>query len=209
MTAIHKGPLCTFLVIASALTGSLFAGFYDEVKLRAEQGDPEAQDILSYMYKSGKGVPKDLAKARRWSALAQRGGIVENRLSPRRPQSRLPGYTIRSSPRRPIVNTPIYQTIREHPRRPGGVAYTPELRASPRLTSQGSFADRPRTNLRVIELERIERGVRSYRRAKKWHNRLAKGGKLLVSPLTFTFERSSRLVSKAFRKASFGSMVLY
>jgi len=209
MTSICKDPLCAFLVLALTFTGNLFAGFYDEVKLRAEQGDPEAQDILSYMYQSGKGVPRDLEKARRWSALAQRGGTGRNRLSPQRPQRGLTSYAAQSSPRRPSLNASSYQSVRALPRRPGGVAYRTELRASPRRPSLGSSVAWSRTNTRVTEPGRIERGIRSYRRGKKWHHRLARGGKLLVSPVTFTVKQSKRVVSKAVRKAAFGSVVLY
>ena len=44
MTAVNKGSLCAYLGFALVFAGNLFAGFYDEVKLRAEQGDPEAQE---------------------------------------------------------------------------------------------------------------------------------------------------------------------
>lgn len=209
MTAVNKGPLCTYLVFALVFAGNLFAGFYDEVKLRAEQGDPEAQDILSYMYQSGKGVPRDLERARRWSALAQQGGVTGTRLSPQRPQSGLMGYAGHSSPRRPNLNTSSFQSVRALPRRPGSFAYPPELRASPLRRSPGSSDTWSRPNLRESELERIELGIRSYRRGKKWHHRLAQGGKLLVSPVTFTVKQSKRVVSKAFRKAAFGSVVLH
>ncbi len=209
MTAVNKGSLCAYLVFAFVFVGNLFAGFYDEVKLRAEQGDPEAQDILSYMYQSGKGVPRDLERARRWSDLRQQGGVRGIRLSPQRPQSLLMGQTVHSSPRRPNVNTSSFQSVRAPPRRPGSLADVPESRATPRRPSPRSSDTWSDTNLRESEPERIERGNRSYRRKKKWHNRLAQGGKLLASPVNFTFKQSKRVVSKAFRKAAFGSLVLY
>ena len=209
MTSANKGSLCAYLVFTLVFAGNLFAGFYDEVKLRAEQGDPEAQDILSYMYQSGKGVPRDLERARRWSALAQRGGVRGIRLSPQRPQSGLMGHTVHSSPRRPNVNTSSFQSVRALPIRPGSFAYVPELRASPRRPSPRSSDTWSHTNLRESELERIEHGTRLYRREKKWHNRLAQVGKMLVSPVTFSFKQSKRVVSKAARKAAFGSVVLY
>lgn len=209
MTAFLKGRLCASFVFAFMCLGDAYAGFYDEVKLRAEQGDPEAQDILSYMYQSGKGVPKDLDQARRWAALAKRGVGSGYRASPQRPQGGATSHALRSSPRRPSMNTAAYPSMRMAPRRPGGFDSRSELRASPRRPSPGMRVNVASVGVRGNEFGTIERGIRDYRRGKKWHQRMAKGGKLLVSPVTFTFKQSRRVFSKAVRKATFGSMVLY
>jgi len=186
--------------------GNLYAGFYDEVKLRAEQGDPEAQDILSYMYKSGKGVPKDLDQARRWAALSKKGGVGIERASPQRSRVGISDYRVRASPRRPFVNTVSQQTNRMVPRRPVNAISQTKVRARPRRPSPGSVIELARAGLRNSE---FDRSIRAYQRGKKWHQRLATGGKVLVSPVTFTFKQSRRAVSKVARKAAFASLLPY
>lgn len=209
MATFFKGPMWASLVFAFVGIGKVYAGFYDEVKLRAEQGDPEAQDVLSYMYESGKGVPKDLNQARRWASLAKRGGIGDSKMSPQRPRVGYPNYAVRASPRRPMVNTSSYQRPRMSPRRPGSYSVQTELRAIPRRPTSSTAIELARVGYRGSELGIVEQGVRNYQRGKKWHQRMAKGSKILVSPVTFTFKQSRRVVTKAVRKATFGGMVLY
>ncbi len=210
MTAFLKGPIGVTLVFAFMGLGNVYGGFYDEVKLRAMQGDPEAQDILSYMYETGKGVPRDLNQARRWASLAERGGIGVARASPQRPRTGISDYSVRASPRRPIVNTVSYQQRpRLVPRRPANTTSQSAVRALPRRPAPGAGLELARAGLRGSKIERIDRGIRAYQRGRKWHQRVARGGKILVSPVTFTFKQSKRAVSKVARKAAFAGLLPY
>ncbi len=209
MAALLKGPIGITLVLAFMGLGNAYAGFYDEVKRRAAQGDPEAQDVLSYMYESGKGVPRDLNQARRWAALSKRGGAGVARTSSQRPRVETTDYRVRASPRRPVLNTVSYQRPRMVPRRPANIASQSAVRALPRRPTPETAIEFARASMRETEFGRIDRGYRNYQRGKKWHQRVARGGKILVSPVTFTFKQSRRAVSKVARKATFASLLSY
>ena len=42
----------------------------EELRLAAEQGDPDAQAFLAFMYATGQGVPQDYVQAHKWINLA-------------------------------------------------------------------------------------------------------------------------------------------
>ena len=50
---------------------------HDELRARAEEGEPEAQVQLGFVYMSGRGVPQDDTEAARWFRLAAEQGDAE------------------------------------------------------------------------------------------------------------------------------------
>ncbi len=53
-----------------------YATALQEFSALAEQGDPDAQSILAYMYGRGEGVPQDYVAAHMWSNLAGAQGNI-------------------------------------------------------------------------------------------------------------------------------------
>lgn len=52
---------------------------FNSLKIRAEQGDAEAQYLLGMAYTHGKGVPKDYAEALKWISCADSQGHPQAR----------------------------------------------------------------------------------------------------------------------------------
>lgn len=207
-----KGLLIFAVILSFICDESLGAGFYDEVKRRAAEGDPEAQDVLSYLYRTGKGVPKNLDEARRWEALAARGGVSKSRMSPQRPQRQYRSdstFTPPLNPRQSMVNAASRQGVRMEPRRPGNATRQVGLRAPPRRPSSRTTLHARNGSSRNSQYRTIERGIQRYDKSKKWSRRLSRGSRFLVSPVTFTFKQTKRAVTKVARKAAFASVVSY
>jgi len=204
--------MCSTVVLAFLCLGNAFAGFYDEVKLRAKQGDPEAQDVLSYMYRTGRGVPKNLDQARRWEALAAKGGLSKPRMSPQRPQSRYRVESTFASPyklRKVRVNTVSYQGVRMEPRRPANASRQVGVRSHPRRPSSGTMHLASSGLSRNSQYRMIERDIQRYDKSKGWGRRLSRGSRLIASPVTFTLKQTKRAVSKVARKAALAKLVPY
>ena len=49
----------------------------EEIKKRADKGDPEAQNKLGFAYRNGKGVAQDHSEAVRWYRLAAKQGLAK------------------------------------------------------------------------------------------------------------------------------------
>lgn len=209
MVGIQRNLFFVFIFVGSFCVASLDAGYYDETKRRAAEGDPEAQEILSYMYEAGKGVPRDLEQARRWAALAAAKGRSGSRLSPRRPQYEVKHSAPRMNPRRPSMDTQSYQGVRMSPRRPVRVIAQSGVRIRSQRPSSSLAGNYSRAREAYGEIGTYQDGIRDYERGMRWHRKLSRGGKLLISPVTFTLKQSKRAVSKVFRKAALGSTVLY
>jgi hypothetical protein len=247
---------CKFVLsgaVALACYGSaLFGnGFLDEIRLKAESGDREAQATLSYLYRSGKGVQKDRDEARKWSDLSyskgnaaaqsrptQRASPSEHRYStlrssPSRSDTRSIDSVRRMSPTRPAAGS--NPGLRMDPSRPNGGKYASNIRVNPRgpdgrsvVSSSRVNPRRPATSFREVrkrrperrlvervskanslrsDYRRLESDYQSYRLTRKSGNKLLKGGRLLFSPISFTFRQSKKAVSKVARKIAFGAMV--
>ena len=223
---IHKSILAVATAFLCCCCSSFGVDYQDEMKRKALAGDRDAQATLSYLYRSGKGVPKDLEKARKWERLGYqndqspaRSNVSSyrgtsnresslSRLPPRRPESNL---IAAPRPQRPILQFNHYSpnaSVRLPPTRPGEQFPARSFRASPRRNSQGNVARVERTYDSRFRYERLASNAESYRRIKrKPHNQLIKGGRILFSPITLTLKKSKKAVSKVARKMAWASVV--
>lgn len=188
------------LVVCCA-TG-LGSGFYAEVERRARQGDSEAQDLLSYMYAYGKGVPKDLEKSREWAALSNRSVQPIRRFEPRRPNRSYSETKQQSLNSTYKLNTTNRPGIRMSPRRPGEIISRKRMHSMPRLPAKSLVRPGSYASLGNPEFKAVRQGVRSYRNGRKWQRRLTKGGRILTSPITFTIKQSKWAIRRMFQRTS-------
>lgn len=211
-----------FLSIATVLMlcGSLsFGGDYlDEVKHKASQGDRNAQATLAYLYRSGKGVPKNLEEARKWERSSYQRSSEPEQIGTSAHQRTVPQKPSRSRmiPRRPESNSTFRQS-------PTGYSYRPSNSSvrmpptRPNVRSRNSTLrrppQRPPANIRREKTsenryERLSSSVEDYRRLNgKSPNRLIKSGRIILSPISFTLKKSKKVVTKVARKLAWGAVV--
>ena len=211
------------LSIATVLTlcGSLsFGGDYlDEMKRKATKGDRDAQTTLAYLYRSGKGVPKSLEEARKWEQSSYRRSSEPTRISASTYDRATPREPSRSrmTPRRPESNSTFRQSltgygiyppnpsVRMQPTRPSNRSRTS---TALRMPPQRPPASARRERTTEYRYERLASNVEDYRRLeRKSPNKLIKGGKIILSPISFTLKKSKKAVMKVARKLAWASVV--
>lgn len=69
---------CVVAVVAGGIRADAQVGPVAEVRVRAEQGDAEAQFVLGSLYSAGTVVDRDFVAAARWLLLAAEQGYVES-----------------------------------------------------------------------------------------------------------------------------------
>ena len=74
----HRAPVlnAAILVLVFAVAVAAQSTEIEQLRLAAEQGDASAQYNLGVMYATGRGVPKDDAKAVKWYRLAAEQGYA-------------------------------------------------------------------------------------------------------------------------------------
>jgi hypothetical protein len=203
-----------------ALCGSLsFGGDYlDEMKRKASEGDRNAQATLAYLYRSGKGVPKNIEEARKWERSSDRRRSEPERIRASAYQRIGPQETSRSRmvPRRPESNS----TFRQNPTGYGYYPSNSSVRLPPTRPSERSRnstltrpPQRPPANMRRerttdYRYERLASNVEDYRRLEgKSPNKLIKSGKIILSPISFILKKSKKAVTKVARKLAWGAVI--
>ena len=63
------------------MTNGQESEFFKATKIKAEQGDAEAQYLLGVMYDYGRGVPEDAAEAVKWTLKAAKQGFAKAQYS--------------------------------------------------------------------------------------------------------------------------------
>ena len=204
-----------------------FGGDYLEaIKRKASEGDRDARATLAYLYRSGKGVPRDFEKAKKWEYQSHQNSSSSNRanpssyrritpremlpprLPPRRPESNLRDPLLREDSTPLSNHYPSNASVRMPPTRPGEQLRAPTSRESPQRPVPRTLARAERVNDSRHRYERLTSDVESYRRVeKKPQNQLITGGRIIISPITFTLKTSKKAVSKVARKMAWASIV--
>ncbi|ETO41372.1 tetratricopeptide repeat protein [Morganella sp. EGD-HP17] len=68
--------LAAFLFSSSAMSATSH-DYFNDVKAKAEKGDPEAQYNLSISYRVGQGVRQDMKKSMQWLEISAKNGYVK------------------------------------------------------------------------------------------------------------------------------------
>ena len=72
----HVLSATILVLIFASPTVAQFPTEIEELRLAAEQGDPDAQSNLGIMYHNGEGVPQDYQEAVKWYRLAAEQGVA-------------------------------------------------------------------------------------------------------------------------------------
>jgi hypothetical protein len=217
----HK-LIFSILAMLACCCWSFGGNYLEEIKRKASEGDRDARSTLAYLYRSGKGVPKDFEKAKKWEYQSHQDSSSSKRANPssyRRitPREILLPSRLESNLRDSLLredSTPLSNyyasnaSFRMPPTRPEEQLRAPTSRESPQRPAKRTLDRAGRVNDSRHRYERLTSDVESYRRFKKKpQNQLIKGGRIIISPITFTLKTSKKAVSKVARKMAWASIV--